>query len=48
MPMMDRVDVVDKPIGQILPEDPKAIWRDDEIPHEENVEDISDSRLRPK
>ncbi len=37
-----------QPIGQIVPDDPKAIWETEEVPWEEDIEDFDDPRGRPE
>ena len=42
------IDLMDKPIGKIKIEDPKAIWSSAEVPEEGEDEDYADTRKRPR
>ncbi|KAL3669853.1 hypothetical protein V7S43_005230 [Phytophthora oleae] len=43
-----KVPEATRPIGQIRPEDPKAIWSMDEVPSDDEDDDSFETRVRPR
>jgi hypothetical protein len=39
---------VDRPIGQIKPIDSKAIWQPEEVPSDDELDEVYENRRRPK
>ena len=39
---------MDRHIGQIIPDDPKSIWKEEEVPYDEELDELTDDRPPPK